>query len=288
MADLGADLRAGRDYVRFIVLSQPRTGSTLLAQSLNSHPAARCFGEIFNTKVSFIHYQQWGYDQHSADDKALRARAPAEFLRERIFPPRLEGVRAVGFKLMYEDPQAFDGLTELLRDDVGLHVLHLRRRNLLRVLVSYKIVEETGVVFQGDPAAVLGSRLTKANAVRAVRHPLRALKRLREVWPRGERDSTTVTISPVELSEFVEAGQRWAAHYEELFAHHRKLDLFYTDLEDDREPTLERVQTFLGLEPTPLKTTLAKQHPHPLRELINNYDELLAACRGGPYESLFE
>jgi hypothetical protein len=65
------------------------------------------------------------------------------------------------------------------------------------------------------------------------------------------------------------------------------LAVFYEDLVDRREDVLREVQSFLGIEPRPLTVTLRKQNPEPLRELVENYDELYAAFKDTPEAALF-
>ncbi len=49
-------------YKRFVVLSGPRTGSTLVQEALDSSPEIICFGEIFNQHLNFIDYRRDGYE----------------------------------------------------------------------------------------------------------------------------------------------------------------------------------------------------------------------------------
>jgi hypothetical protein len=58
------DLTSSTAYKRFIVLSGPRVGSTLLATSLNSNPDIVCLGEVFNPSLKSI---------GNADDVDLRS-----------------------------------------------------------------------------------------------------------------------------------------------------------------------------------------------------------------------
>ncbi len=89
------------DYVPFIILSDARTGSTMLAQALNSSPHITCFREVFNFLHDFIQSDVEGYDNFSETDLLLRRRDPVRFLDERIFGHYPEGVRAVGLKFHY-------------------------------------------------------------------------------------------------------------------------------------------------------------------------------------------
>jgi hypothetical protein len=51
---------------------------------------------------------------------------------------------------------------------------------------------------------------------------------------------------------------------------------------------LADVQRLLGLEPRPLIVSVRQQNPEPLRELIENYDELRGSFAGLPEAAFFE
>ena len=106
---------------KFVLLAQPRTGSQLLTDLLNSHPDVFCDGEIF-WRV-YINRLLW----------------PQLFLRGRSVA---NGKRVYGFSLKtahlaqhHLDPQRFlDGLHQ-----DGWKVIYLYRENLLRQAVSWCI-----------------------------------------------------------------------------------------------------------------------------------------------------
>ncbi len=64
--------------------------------------------------------------------------------------------------------------------------------------------------------------------------------------------------------------------------------LAYGALSENAGRTLGRVQSFLDLEPRSLASTTRQQDPEPLRELIENYDELKAAFAGTPEAAFFD
>ena len=107
------------DYVRFIILTRSRTGSTLLRSYLNSHPNIFVEGEIFGR---------------------LRGRDPIARLRA-AFGRQPLYIRAKGFKIFYYHP--LDARADELWDGLEAHedvkVIHLTRRNVLRTLLSRKI-----------------------------------------------------------------------------------------------------------------------------------------------------
>ena len=276
------------DYRRFMILSGPRTGSHMLAQALNSAPHIVCFREVFNGRLDFIQYQVDGYDDFSERDIALRKDDPVRFLRERIFCDHPEGVRAVGFKFHYGHQWDFPGILEALTGDAGLHVIRLERRNLLRMLVSLKLAETTGVWLQDGT-----SKVTPANALRAVRHPIKAARRVGRLFSRptpsgGDGPAQRVTISVDECYQFMVSTELRYENFDKLFERHPTLQLYYEDMVADRAAVFRDAQVFLGVEPAPLEVTLRQQNPEPLRDLITNYDELREAFKDSPQAAFFD
>ena len=117
-------------YRRFIVLSRSRTGSNLLISLLNSNPYIHAKGEIFS-KLSGRNY------------KEVLAKA---FSKQPYY------VKASGFKIFYYHPS--DDISCGIWDDLqsldDLHVIHLKRRNILRTLLSRKIAGLNDVWIKAD------------------------------------------------------------------------------------------------------------------------------------------
>ena len=252
----------------------------MLVQALNSSPELTCFGELFHPNLDFLGFNVEGYDNFDNKDRALRDGDLPAFLRERVFCAHPEATQAVGFKLLYGHVWGFPGLLEALTEDTEIRVLHLKRRNLLRTLLSLKIAETTGVWLEDR-------RLTLANIGTALRHPLRVATRLRRPLRRPPASRIKLTLPVEECRAFFYQRQRSAAHFDDLFRQHQKLTLFYEDLVDDREEALGQVQEFLGVDPGPLTVTLRKQNPEPLPELLENYDELSRAFCFTPHAWMF-
>lgn len=276
-------------YTRFIIRAGARTGSTMLVRALNSHPRVRCFGELFNAEVDFVPFEVEGYDNFSARDRSRRDAKPGSFLRERVFCEQPAPIRAVGFKLLYAQNWRFPGLIERLAEDEALRVLHLRRRNLLRALVSWKIAEASDV-WVAPREASIAAALTRPNALRALRHPLRAgaalLRRLR-LMSSLSNSRPRVTLAQDECASMFRYVRAHEARSDEVFRGHASMTLFYEDLVE-RVELFDEVQSFLGVERASIAPAPRRQNPQPLRELLANYDELRAAFRGTEYAAFFE
>jgi Sulfotransferase family len=275
-------------YVRFIVLSGQRTGSHMLAQALNSHPRIVCFREAFNLRLDFVPFGVEGYDDHSSSDYTLRKQDPLRFLDERIFCEHPADIQAVGFKLHYAHHWDAPPTLERITNDRELRVVHLRRRNAVRSLVSLKLAETTDVWVQEDSQTI-----SRKNLVRAARHPLKALNRVARSLRRRKLEQVPaavrrVTIAPEECYEHLVKNAIITTSYEERFAAHETFDVFYEDLTDAFDETLRDVQEFLRVTPARLTVSMQRQNPEPLRDLVANYDELRNAFRSSEYAPMFD
>lgn len=278
-----------RTYKPFIILGNARTGSSMLVQALNSHPQIVCFRELFNGTHDFVDFSVDGYDNFSGRDRARRAEDPIAFLQERIFRDWPPDVSAVGFKLLHVQAWDFAELLEHLRRDVDLYVLHLQRRNVLRTLTSLKLANQSDIWLEDRQSR---PKLTRANMMRALRYPPAIVRSARRWVKRSnlpmQHRGARVAISPSELFEFLVAIRMRTDYYDAAFADHPSMAIFYEDLVERREETLEAAQAFLGVEPRELSTTLQRQNPEPLRDLIENYDELYEAFRDNPDADFFD
>ena len=273
----------------------------MLSQALQSNPEIICFREVFNFSLNAIDYGVEGYDKTSKADIELRSKSPTSFLTKQIYREHADSVRAVGFKFHYSHFWGYEGLWEALVADRQIRVVHLKRRNLLRMMLSYRIAEHTGV-WQDQPvsavqdgvrqASVVTRKLTPANAVAALRRPSRAVSFLRRTFrsqrarPKAARIPMRITSD--ELEEFFVKTALTVLHFAELFKEHPSVTVSYEDLAADSGKAYDNVQRFLGLQPKNLSVTLRRQNPEPLSGLVENYDELRAAFKDHPYAWMFE
>lgn len=227
-----------RGFRRFIILAQSRTGSNVLVSFLNNHPHVYVKGEIFG-KLSGKNC-----------DRILK----------KVFSKKPFYVKAAGFKIFYYHPlddhsgRIWDMLTKMR----ALHVIHLKRRNLLRMLLSRKIA--------------------------ATAKNYWALSKDRS----GQSAEKSVTFTAEELREGFKKTREWENKYEGLFAKHAMLEVYYEDLVGDREHEFKRILDFLGLQYVNPQTHLRKQTPEKTSRLISNYDQLKLEFSGTEWESFFE
>ncbi len=106
------------NYKKFVIISDARTGSTLLLNLLGFHPQIETEGERF---------------------KSINGKSQEEIWND-IFRKRQKKLKYVGFKLFYfhaagEDKWVWDRL----KRDRSVTIIHLTRDNILRSLISKKI-----------------------------------------------------------------------------------------------------------------------------------------------------
>lgn len=275
--------------VRFLVLANARTGSYMLVQALNSHPKVTCFSELFNAEMDHVDFNVAGYDNHDPEARCLRDRDFQRFLSERIIAGHPDGTRAIGFKLLYSHVWGFPGLLEHLIEDTDLRIVHLKRRNLLRVLVSTKIAERTGV-WQMDRGFAPEQLRSLDIWKRAVTRPTRAIAAFRR-WlrpPPSPAANQPVTLPLDMCREFFFRARHEEQHFDGLFQAHPIHELFYEDLVGNREAVLREVQSFIAVERQRLTVTLQRQNPESLSELIVNYDEIRREFKGTQAEAFFD
>lgn len=276
-----------KSYTRFIITGDARTGSNMLAQALNTNPGIRCFREIFNGMQDYVDYFVEGLDPANRSDLELRNSDPVRFLETRIFTDQPVQYTAVGFKYLYGHFWGFDAVTEYLRADRDLLVVHLKRRNMLRSLVSVQLAEATNKWIEdwGTPR----KRRLSVRAASAVRHPARTIQRLRRKPDNaGRLQKPKVAISKDDCERWFFRTNHEVTRTDELFASQNVLEVWYEDMLVERNAEFARVQQFVGVQPVTLTVTLRRQNPEPLRELISNYDELRAAFAGTPEEAFFD
>lgn len=224
----------------FVVLTRDRTGSNMLIQALDDHPQIAADYEIFSR---------------------LRGRREADILA-RAYGRQPFYIRAKGFKIFYYHPQdkADSNVWDLLAAVEGLHVIHLRRRNILHALVSSRLAYQTGIY---------GVRSEKEAA------------QYRDALP-------TVTFAPEELERDFQQTRAWERAGVARFAGRPILDVTYEEMTADLPGQFARIADFLGVASRPPHTDFKKQRTRPLRDTVENYGALKAHFDDSEWGGFFE
>jgi len=220
-------------YKKFIILCYARTGSNLLVSYLNSHPNIKVDGEIFS-KLGEISFE-----------KIL----DSEF---RKYPKR---IKAVGFKIFYDQPADYlnCGIWEHLGKMDELYVIHLKRQNKLRTMLSLKIAMKNDIWH--------GSTI-------------------------GLKDKQ-VSFSFDELNNQFKQLENWEIEGERRFKEHPLLTIYYEDLDTNPEDIVKKILEFLELPYRKPKTKYSRQNPEKANKLIDNFEELKIGFLGTKWESFF-
>jgi LPS sulfotransferase NodH len=257
---------------KFVLLGHPRSGSTLLTVTLQSHPDIRMFGELFHAEAQnrLIAYawgvecrpsqaifpertRGWVYTEHQEGER---------FLDELVFADSSEDrPHAIGFKFFYDHARSGRARSawDYLRRHDEVRVVHLVRENLLDCLLSTRTAEHTGVWEVEADAPV-------------------------------PAEAPTFTIPPAECEAYFDriTGLRSRAVAELFSSERRVLDLEYDrDILRNFDRTLGRIQEFLGVPPRPLPQRLKKQARGPARARIENYEELSRHFERTPFATYF-
>lgn len=278
--------------VRFVVVSTIRTGSSMLVSFLNSHPAGTCFFEPFHRDTASVPFGIEGYARLGRNPAVARLhhRDPVTFADDWLFGSSPYGTRAVGFKLLYTQGRfgqdhwwhgdeygdwwseigfcpswgsAESDLWSWLATDgesggAGVRVIHLRRQNLLRGIVSAKVAHKTkkwGTTASGGHATDSGRK---------------------------------VTLDPQKLLRDFEAEARYARETDDHFKDRPIFQTTYEKLVRDPKSELKSIQQFLDLPVADLKTETRRQSVTPLAELVANYDEVADLLRSTQYSCLLD
>jgi LPS sulfotransferase NodH len=126
---LGTILPESKHYTPFIILCEPRTGSTLLHTYLNFHPNIKSFGEVIREQVEKDHQS----DPH--------------LLKTKIFKSQGTHLKAIGLKLFYfyyDHPAYSDSFRQIV-ELKNTKVIHLIRKDIFKLYVSLKLAQKTNI-----------------------------------------------------------------------------------------------------------------------------------------------
>ncbi|WP_147393063.1 sulfotransferase [Paracoccus siganidrum] len=130
-------MAASENMTRFVVLSNARSGTSLLTATLGSHPQVMCHGEIFHRKPA-THLK--GSFSGLTTDEVNEIRLDEDAFVQRVFDQG--GFNAVGFK-MWRD-QSRSCCDKLLKHE-GVKKIIYERENKLAQHSSNILAKKTGV-----------------------------------------------------------------------------------------------------------------------------------------------
>ncbi len=231
-----------------------RSGSTLLGNLLNQHSDIFWDGEIYNTA--------WVNDGNKIIDRDWRQWTKKQF--------NLSGSRYYGFEckplsgqhlaiVKYSLPRYIDMTLEL-----GVtHFIVLKRKNFLRCFISDKIGAKTKI-----------HELTK---------PSDAKRTTLSLDPNKVSFWFSEKMTLLEALTLIDNGY---ADLEELLKEKNTLVLHYEDdlAENNGALGYRKVCEHLELSSQPVANKNARVNPYPLKELLENFDQIHDHLKGTKYE----
>jgi LPS sulfotransferase NodH len=247
-------LTSHSDYTRFVILARSRVGSNLLRGLLNSNPQIAAFGETFRSGEVFD-WDHLGQFQ-SEDFRRLIGRDPVTFLQDHVFGLYPRSIKAVGFKLFYYHAQQepFSSVWPYLRDQRDLHIIHLKRRNILETHVSRK-------------RAARNDQWVNTNGTR-------------------EKDVALVLDYAECLEDFTRT-RGWESQYDDYFREHPLIEVVYEDMATNYQAEMNRIHSFLNIPSGDVRPSTFKQASEPLSQGIANYKDLKERFSGTPWQAFF-
>jgi len=247
-----------RDYARFIILGEGRSGSNFLRGLLNSHPQTVAFGELFRFADS-IGWEFPAHDRYLSTPRliSLSQKTPAAFLETEVFRCFPGTIRAVGFKLFYYHAESGprNEVWSYLEEHRDVRVIHIKRWNVLRAFLSLR-------------KAFLTNRWTEANG--------------------APPDTLSVFLDYEECRHRFALADDVKGRYDALFRDHPRIEVVYEELERNHEGEMVRVQEFLGLDRHPVRPLTYKQAGMPLAQAISNYADLKKAFASTRWSEFFD
>lgn len=244
--------------IRFVLVSAPRCGSNHVMDMFRSDPRIAAYPELFVRRGAPIYWPSRVRPHFEAlNALALRDRDPIRFLDEVVFGPSQPqpGVEAVGFKIFYDHAadHGWSCVWDYIKSN-DLRIIHLRRADILKSLVSLRLAQSSGAWTSMDRRA-------------------------------GREE--IVMLQPRECVDYFERIEGYWRSFDSRFAANPVTHVEYDCLCRFRRKEMSRLQRFLGLEPRPLSRYIAKQNPLPVQCYLSNYHELKRQFTGTQWQKYF-
>ena len=225
----------------FVVLAGRRSGTTLLVESLDSHPDIECTKDVFSIRRRWKYFQVdvatglfYPYRSASLERRIAyvfrRRRLIEEFLTETF--ARAGAPQARGIRLSYEQVRKYPHiLTWMLKQNI--RVLHLIRENSLKAIVSHFTAKKRGI----------------AHATTKV-------------------EKVTLRLPPAELKRHLAQRAMEVERYRRLLQDRPCCEMSYESFLENREAETRRILEFLRVPRfVPLTSRLVKQNSDSLKEI---------------------
>ncbi len=251
-------------FHKIVMFHFGRSGSSVLADMLNQHPAIHWDNEIYEYQTKLIE-KKLGYFKYG--DAQCRY-DPITVLRDRI---KLHSDTHYGFEVKFNhlehcDIEIADYLAEIDRMGIDKYIT-LERKNILRKIVSSLVAEKTNVWHVKD-------------------------------GKEGPKGKITICCDALKVERkegsLLELLDHYTKHFNQLYALLEKSDIevlkltYEDDIEADPGVGFNKAIAFFGLSPFRAKARLKKTNPYPLSSIVENIDEVRAYLKNTPYAWMVE
>lgn len=131
---------------KFVIISIPRSGSTVLTRTLDNHPEIFCAGELFNTSKDIhhpeFHFASWGSNSKKHSVQFINRIINYVNHRLRSVPHiksfycnKVKNKKAMGFKLMLSNIKTAPYLWRYIKKE-NIKVIVLIRSNVFKIALS--------------------------------------------------------------------------------------------------------------------------------------------------------
>lgn len=256
--------------IKFLIITQPRSGSSFLTSCLNSHPQIYCSRGSLFTKHNLSPFKWFKPGFLTADRSkspyfkyrsgSFRRQIAHRFRRDKLIHEFLsawyakhQNHQAVGFKVNYSQISRYPATIAWVKQN-DVRTIHLVRKNLLKRHVSNKIA-----------------------ITRNVHHSKAPLKPIK------------IYIDPKILIEDFRRRQKRFDKYRKRFMGFPFLEISYESLAADQDKETRRILKFLEIDQLmPLTTDLVKVNPDSLENIIENYGEVKQTLMNTEFESFLD
>ena len=230
-------------HSKFAILFTGRSGSSYLTSMLDSHPNIICEGEML---AQIVHVGE-------PPEKQLA------WSRQFYDSARPQDIRSVGYKTKLSDVVDPGGFRRLL-DDLGVRLIHLIRRNLVKQVISAlnaeRLHQKTGQWNIQDEGERLGPfSVDEKTFDSLLKNRMAGEKKLAESIAEIGRSAKQVV---------------------------------YEDLLRKPDETLQDLYDFLDVPSRPVVSQFRKHTPDDLRAVVTNFDELKQRYAGTRFEAMFD
>jgi hypothetical protein len=237
---------------KFVILTLPRTGSTLLSKSLNKHPEIFCDDEIFHFSFrKHLSLNQFHFLKIRFLSKKVNyiINYPFIYLRlnrflNKYFSNKRSGkFKARGFKLMYYQTLYMPGLIDYLNRN-NIKVILLLRKNIFRNALSDMRARKTGIYHHRKEDEKLLSGLPKLNV--------------------------DVAVLRNKMNHIIHQSKKM----ESIAKNMNCMKIWYEDF-SDWSNTMNKIFDFLGVSQYDVSAGAKKLNPDRAENMIANFNEVI-------------